>query len=260
MVSIQRRLNSTGRKRIALDRVTIELTPPLDTFSFPSATAAVNLGELDLAPAARVVLEAYFRSSSMRFPCGTVGETTIPPRLILTDIDRGGAIQFRLLVIAPDDSGRILASAEGIRPLQKSDTSERQPLLPLRETDLGEELWRVDLDDRNGPWLVVNSRVPGLAARLRSDLLVQGLILPHALREVLRRLPAEGEDEGDHDWGDDWRKFLRELDVPVEPDDVTDEESIQNWVDDTVDRFSRLRRFAELVRASSSPQGETSHA
>ncbi len=56
--------------------------------------------------------------------------------------------------------------------------------------------------------LVVNSRFPGLAARLRVEPLVQGLILPHALREVLRNLPAEGEDEKDHDWGDDWRKFL----------------------------------------------------
>ncbi len=174
----------------------------------------------------------------------------IPSRLVLSEIDRGGAIQFRLLVIASDQSGRILASAEGIRPFQKSDTPERQPLLPLRETDLGEELWRIDLDDRNGPWLVINSRVPGLAARLRSDLLVQGLILPHALREVLRHLPPEGEDEDGHDWGDDWRKFLRQLDVSLEPDDTSDEESVQEWIEDAVDRFSRLKQFAELVRAS----------
>jgi hypothetical protein len=259
MVSIQRRLNSTGRKRITRDRVTIELTPPLDTFSFPSATADIDLSELDLDPTARIALEAYFRSSSMRFPCGTVASIAIPSRLVFTDIDRGGAIQFRLLVIASDGSGRILASAEGLKPLQKSETPDRQPLLPLRETDLGEELWRVDLDDRNGPWLVINSRVPGLAAKLRSDLLIQGLILPHALREVLRHLPSEGEDEDDHDWGDDWRKFLEQLDVATEPEDSTDEESLHQWVEDAVDRFSRLKRFAELVRGASQ-QVETDHA
>jgi len=259
MVSVQRRLNSTGRKRITRDRVVIELTPPLDTFSFPVATAKINLSGLDLDLAARVVLEAYFRSSSMRFPCGTLGSISIPSRLVLTDIDRGGAIQFRLLVIASDGSGRIVASAEGLKPLQKSDTPDRQPLLPMRETDLGEELWRIDLDERNGPWLVVNSRVPGLAAKLRSDLLVQGLILPRALREVLRHLPPEGEDEEDHDWGDDWRKFLGQLDVAVEPEDSTDEESLQQWVEDAVDRFSRLKRFAELVREASHPS-ETDYA
>jgi hypothetical protein len=253
MVSLQRRLNSTGRKRITRDRIIIELTPPLDTFSFPTATAEINLAELDLDSEARVVLEAYYRSSSMRFPCGTIGSIDIPQKLVLTDIDRGGAVQFRLLVVAADHSGRILASAEGIKPRQKSDTPERQPLLPLRETDLGEELWRVDLNERNGPWLLINSRVPGLAARLRSDVLVQGLILPHALREVLRSLPYEGEDEDDHDWGDDWRKFLRALDVEVEPDDTADEEAVQDWVEDAVIRFSQLKRFAELVRAASLP-------
>jgi len=256
MVSVQRRLNSTGRKRISRDRVVIELTPPLDTFSFPSATAEINLTGLDLAPSARVALEAYFRSSSMRFPCGTVGSVAIPSRLILTDVDRGGAIQFRLLVIASDGSGRILASAEGLKPLRKSETPDRQPLLPLRETDLGEELWRVDLDERNGPWLVINSRVPGLAGKLRSDLLIQGLILPHALREVLRHMPSEGEDEEDHDWGDDWRKFLGQLDVAAEPEDPADEESVYQWVEDAVDRFSRLKRFAELVRGAGSPEAD----
>src|SRR6478736_4782518 len=130
MVSVQRRLNSTGRKRITRDRVTIKLTPPLDAFSFPSATAQVNLTQLGLDATARVVLEAYFRSSSMRYPCGTVEALSIPTPMTLTDIDRGGAIQFRLLVIAPDDSGRILASAEGLKPLQKSDSPDRQPLLP----------------------------------------------------------------------------------------------------------------------------------
>lgn len=259
MVSVQRRLNSTGRKRITRDRVTIELTPPLDTFSFPSATALVNLEDLGLEPKARVVLEAYFRSSSMRFRCGTVETITVPTPMILTDIDRGGAIQFRLLVIAADDSGRILASAEGLKPLLRSDSPDRQPLLPLRETDLAEELWRVDIDVRNGPWLVINSRVPGLSARLRADPLVQGLILPHALREVLRHLPTEGEDEGDQDWGDDWRKFLGQLDLDVEPDDPSAEESVEEWIEDAVRRFTQLRRFAELVRGDTIPV-EADHA
>lgn len=248
MVSVQRRLNSTGRKRITKDRVSIELTPPLDAYSFPSATARVVLDDLGLEPAARVVLEAYFRSSSMRFQCGIVGEIFVPARMVLTEIDRGGAIQFRLLVIAPDNSGRIVASAEGIKPVQRTDTPDREPLLPVRETDLGEELWRVDVDDRNGPWLVINNRIPGLASRLRSEPLIQGLILPHALREVLRNLPSEGEEEGDHDWGDNWRRFLEQIDVPVEADDPSDDEVRSAWVEDAVERFSVLRRFAEVLR------------
>jgi hypothetical protein len=248
MVSVQRRLNSTGRKRITRDRIVIELFPSLDTVAFPSATAQINLEGLDLERMARVVLEAYFRSSSMRFPCGTLEALHIPTRMHLTDIDRGGAVQFRLLVIAADDSGRILASAEGLKPLQKTDSPDRQPLLRLRETDIGEELWRVDLDDRNGPWLVINSRVPGLASQLRSSSLVQGLILPHALRAVLDGLPAEDAEADDDDWGNDWRKFLEQLDMQTEPDDPSDDESRHDWIEEAVERFCSLRKFAELLR------------
>lgn len=249
MVSIQRRLNSTGRKRITRDHVSIELSSPLDTFSFPSATAVIDLAGLNLEPNARVVLEAYFRSSSMRFRCGTVDKLAVPKPMVLTDIDRGGAIRFRLLVIAPDESGRILASAEGLKPLQKSDTPDREPLLGLRETDIGEELWRVDLDDRNGPLLVINSRVPSLATQLRTQSLIQGLILPHALREVLRNLPPEGEEDDDHDWGGNWRKFLAELEVSVEPEDPNDDEAREEWVQEAIERFTSLKRFAEVLRS-----------
>jgi hypothetical protein len=248
MVSIQRRLNSTGRKRIPRERVVIELSPPLDTVSFPTATATIKLADLNLDTSATVVLQAYFRSSSMRFACGTVGELTVPDRMQLTDIDRGGAIQFRLLVATSDGSGRIVASAEGLRPLNITESPDRQPLLRLRETDIEDQLWRVDLDDRNGPWLVINSRVPGLASQLRSSVLVQGLILPHALRVVLNGLPSEGEEEGDDEWGNDWRKFLEQLGLSAEPDDPSDEESRQEWVEEAVATFCSLRRFAELLR------------
>lgn len=257
MVSVQRRLNSTGRKRITRDRVAIELAPPLDAFSFPSATALIDLADLELDPGARVALEAYFRSSSQRFGCGTVGALSPPGKMVLSDVDRGGAIQFRLLVISADGSGRILASAEGLRPRRTSESPEREPLLPLRETDIGEELWLVDVDARTGPWLVINSRVPGLAARLHSDPLVQGLILPHALREVLRNLPSEGSDEDDGDWGEAWRKFLDELGIS-EPEDVSEDGGLAAWVDGAVQEFSRVRRFAELLRGSSI-EGEARH-
>jgi hypothetical protein len=259
MPSIQRRLNSTGRKRIARDHVRIELTPALDAFSFSSATATINLSGLGLDADATVVLEAYFRSSSMRFSCGTVAVLRPPKSMVLSEVDRGGAIHFRLLVIAADNSGRILASAEGLRPHQKLDSPDRQPLLTVRERDIREQLWKLDLNDRNGPVLLINSKVPGFAARLRAEPLLQGLILPHALREVLRHLPAEGETEDDHDWGDGWRKFLVGLDAPSEPEDPDEEESKEDWIEDVVERFSSLKCFAELVRGEAT-RHETEHA
>lgn len=251
MVSMQRRLNSTGRRRIAKDRVKIIFEPSLDALAAPRARASLDLAGLDLPADARVSLEAYFRSSAMRFSCGSVGELNVPARMDLTDIDRGGAIQFRLLVIAADGSGKIIAAADGIRPAGQGDT-DRQALLPVTETDLREEIWKIHVDERVGPRLLLNSRVPGLAAKLRDEPLYQGLILPHALRAVLRNLPPEGQDDEDVSWGEDWRKFLKQLGVPDEPD-VLDDDAREEWIEDTVENFSGLRKFAESLRARDVP-------
>jgi len=246
MVSVQRRLNSTDRRRITRDRVNIVLDEPLA--GFPSATAKINLDGLDLPEGARVVVEAYYRSSSMRFPCGTVAHIAPTAPMVLSEIDRGGAVQFRVLVIAADGSGRIIASAERVRPTKSDDGPDRQPLLPLRKTDLGKELWKIDIDPRGGPTLLINNRVPDLAARLPTWPLLQGLILPHAFRAVLQKLGFAGEEEGDDPWGEDWRKFLRDLDLPTEPEDRDDEDAREEWVEAAVRAFCELKDFPARIK------------
>jgi hypothetical protein len=257
MVSVQRRLNSTGRMRITRDRVHLVLDQPADITAFPWVSASINLGDLDFPAGAYVALEAYYRTSSMRFACGTVAHPNIPARMELSDIDRGGAIRFRLLIVAPDNSGRILGSAEGLRPAKSGEGPDRQPLLPLRETDLGSELWRIDVDHRTGATLLINSAVPGLAGRIRALPLLQGLVLPHAFRMILMNLSAEGEDEGDDFWGNDWRKFLSEIGAPTEPED-DDHDTVQVWLYTCVEAFCNLKDFASRVRLGN-PSTETTH-
>ena len=82
----------------------------------------------------------------------------------------------------------ILAAADGLRPSTSGDGANRQALLSMRETDIGNELWKIEVDYRTGPILLVNNRVSGLAAQIRSVPLLQGLILPHAFRAVLQNL------------------------------------------------------------------------
>jgi hypothetical protein len=250
MVSVQRRVNSTDRARITRDCVNIVLEPPADITSFPCALATIDLAGYDFPPESSITLEAYYRSSSMRFACGQVNNVAVPERMELSDIDLGGAIRFRLLVIAPS-TGQILGSAEGLRPAQRGESPDRSPLLPLRETDLGRELWRIDVDPRSGPILCVNNAIPGLAAQIRSMPLFQGLILPHALRMILRELSAEGEEAGDDFWGDGWRKFLKETGVPTEPEE-TDQDSIDDWIQDAVTAFCELKDFISRIRAEPS--------
>lgn len=248
MASLQRRLNSTQRIRITRDRVSIQLEEPATPAAFPTASATVSLKDFTLPGDAVVAIEAYYRNSSMRFACGTVAAIEVPNRMELTDIDRGGAVRFRLVIVEPE-TGRILASAEGLRPTRTGDGPEKQPLLPLLERDLGEQLWRVDIDERSGPTLLVNNRLLGLAADLRASPLVQGLILPHALGMILQELGSPGEEEGDDEWGNDWRRFLDDLGVPLEPDEYDSETGKQQWVRDAVEAFCERRRFAERAQA-----------
>jgi hypothetical protein len=248
MPSIQRRFNSTGRVRITRDRVDIELEQPQDLSVVPTARASLRLEGLNIPGDAKVAIEAYYRTSSMRFPCGTVDGLSIPERMVLSDIDRGGAVRFRVLVIAADGRGRILAAADGLRPSSPGNGADRQALLPMRETDLGSELWKIDVEHRTGPVLLVNNRVSGLAAKIRADPLLQGLILPHAFRSILLELSASSDDEEDDFWGDGWRKFLTDLDVEPEAEDPSDPESVEVWIETAVKTFCDLKDFAERVK------------
>ncbi len=248
MVSIQRRFNSTGRTRIPRSRIEIKLQEPLDHGAFPTAFATIDLAELELPHSATVEMEAYFRSSSMRFQCGTVASIKVPDNMVLSEIDRGGAVRFRLLVIDADRSGRIIAMADGLRPLRDRDSPDRQSLLPVRETDLGDQMWKIDVDYRTGPTLLINGSIPGLASTLREHALIQGLLLPHALRMILAELGRSSADEEDDIWRKDWRTFLRALDVPDEPDDPDDPESVEEWIEHAVGVFCSQKNFARRIK------------
>jgi hypothetical protein len=256
MVSMQRRFNSTGRMRIPRSRIEITLQEPLDRGGFPVASVTADLAGLDLPNSATVEIEAYFRSSSMRFQCGTVASISVPPSMVLSEIDRGGAVRFRLLVIDAVKTGRIIAAADGLRSSRDRNSPDRQSLLPLRETDLGDQLWKVDVDYRTGPTLLINGTIPGLASKLREQALLQGIILPHALRVILGELGRAEADEEDDVWRRNWRTFLHALDLPAEPDDSEDPESLENWIEQAVDMFCAQKNFANRVKFDGSKASE----
>jgi hypothetical protein len=248
MTSVQRRFNSTGRLRITRSKIDISLEQAPDLNVIPTARASLKLEGLEVPGDAIVAIEAYYRTSSMRFACGTLSNLMVPERMALSDIDKGGAVRFRVLVIAPDGTGRILAAADGLRPSTPGDGADRQALLPIRETDIGNELWKIEVDYRTGPVLLVNNRVPGLAAQIRTLPLLQGLILPHAFRAILQDLNPSGESDDDDLWGDNWRRFLTDLGVATEAEDPDDPDVVDEWIEAAVRAFSDLKEFAERVK------------
>jgi hypothetical protein len=213
-----------------------------------SFTANVKIpADLKLDPQARVYVEAYIGASSMRFDFGTAAAVTPPRDCSLTDIDEGAPVLFRVRVVDETQHvGRLLASANGIRPEGEDDGKHRKSLLPLRSCDLGEEVWRLTFDSDAGPELAVNSRVPGIMERLKSDTILMGLIYPEVVRQIARRIWDEdfGVSE-DAEWLADWKLWLEEqLGRAVSADEVIE---VDELADDMAKNFATKHKFASSM-------------
>jgi hypothetical protein len=242
---MKRTINSTGRKRIPQDRISIRLVQPnaggAPNFSFDLR----DVSDLKLDLEAKLFVEAYVASSLMRFPFGTVGAIEAPADTVLTEVDTGGRPLFRVKVV--DTAGRvgkILAAANEIAPKDHGEDDGRKPLLPLRQTDLGEELWRVRINRDTGPEVLVNNRVPGLSDRIISDPTIQGLVLPLAVAKVLEELFDPDEDS---EWQRDWRTFAETLadeQLEWEKDPQEQGEEIEDLAQRLVRSFCDRNKYA----------------
>ncbi len=180
MAAVKRRINSTGRKRVGRQYVTVSMLPAA-TGAPATAKAELKLDGLEFPATAGLVLEAYQRSAAMRFCCGTFGEPALPDQMVLEDLDPSSPILFRLKVVDRDEKpGRLLGSADRIRPDGDEAPDRRRSLFPIERKELHSEVWKVDFDDA-GPILLLNYNIPGLTARIQKDPLVNGLLLPAAV-------------------------------------------------------------------------------
>ena len=250
MSTAKRRINFTGRKRIRREEISIRLLEsrrgePL------RAKATLSLEDHGFPASAAIAIEAYHRSTGMRFDCGTVGKPAIPEALVLDEVDQGGNLLFRVKIIATEgDSGRILGSAERISPTSDDDDENKRALFPVLYRSLGEEVWKVDVAYEERPALVLNREIPGIRHRLKTDALLQGLLFPAAFRVVLENL-ARDDDEGDDEeegWRAEWLQFCRErLGIDDEPPPKTSQEQ-DDWIDYAVQRFCQEYGFMKGIR------------
>lgn len=250
---MSRRFNYTGRKKLAREFFQIKLQESRDD-NPPSFSAHVSIPtQLNLAPDARIYIEAYVGNSSMRFNFGTVSSVIYPSDCILTELDANTPVLFRVRIVDESESvGRILAAANGIRPEADQDGTNRKTILPLRGLDLGEELWRLVLDKDAGPTLAVNNRIPGLVERIPSDALLMAMLFPEVVRQVVKHIWSleAGFDESVQ-WVDDWKSWLTQQsgrEVHQEP--IHDEDALEKLADDIVAAFSQRHTFASKVAQS----------
>ena len=253
MTTAKRRINSTGRKRIQRDRVDIRLHP-LKPDEPLSASASLKLDGLGFPQDASVIIEAYRGSAGMRFDCGTIGKLQIPEVLHLNEVDRTGGVLFRLKIVDGDGgTGKILGSADRLRPAGNEDLEGRRSIFPIREGELGDEVWRVIVDDEGGPVLMLNYRIIGFKHRILETPLLKGIILPAAFRIVLETLAANPvpDEDDEEDWRSLWLRYLKEqFSIDEDVSSQTEDEK-QKWVDNTVQTFCQKYGFIDGIRAMS---------
>lgn len=255
MSSVKRRINSTGRKRIERKCIEINMMECLPGEPL-SASVTLDLQEQGFPGSASVVIEAYRRSSGMRFDCGTVDTPSVPEPLVLTEVDRGGSVLFRLKVIDNDlEPGKLLGSAERLRPKDGDDSEDRRSIFPVLNRDLEEDVWKVEIEHGDGPKLILNTRVPNFSYEVRNNLMTQGTLLPAALRFVLEelvRLSDTGESEDESDWKEKWLRYCdAELGIKDDPRNLQGDEAKKDWIDYAAKKFCEKYNFVGRMKDSS---------
>jgi hypothetical protein len=196
-----------------------------------------GLADLGLDPGARIYVEPYVGTSSMRFDYGTVAGVTTPPDTTLDELDAGSGVLFRVKIV--DESGavgKILASANAIRPANETEEDDRKALLPVAYRDLGEAIWMLDVQPGVKPQLVLNNLIPGLGDLIRNHPLFQGAIVSHAVRRVLEVIYLENECDDNSEWVKDWKTFAETV-RGGEIDDDEEEEALKQILDEVVASF-----------------------
>jgi hypothetical protein len=240
-----RKFNYTGRKKIERNNISIRLIK--DNSPHPYFDLKITSSADDFPDDSELFVEAYDRSSFMRFKCGTLKNPVFPEDRHLTAIHSTDAILFRVKVVDPTSHhGRILAVADRLTSIGESqEESQRISLLPVAYDNLDKEIWKLDFRDV-GPVLILNNKIESVNVTeiVKTSDLFFSLVYPSVLREILVRILVidEAFEEDDPElWQNLWLAFVENLpDVPK----ITNTHEFENisghpdfflkWIDDDV--------------------------
>lgn len=234
-----RRINHTARRRIERKSLDIRLQRgPTVTASF-----SLDLASYRFPPDALVIAEAYGQSRNVRVELGIVGDGQVTKQVALAPFSMVDGVHFRVKVIpAPPAEARLLGFAESVAPDTDGDGASRS-LLPVRTSDLGQMIWRIEYEQA-GPVLEVNRELLAGSEYVRQPhfvALAQIEILRQVLLEALRR--GGEEDGGDaSSWQSRWiRLGERFAGRTCDSDgEVTDDHL--DWIRDACEVFARDRK------------------
>lgn len=246
-MKISRHINHTGRRKIKHSDVQITLNEHRS--KAPTFDANFNLESGKFPANAALYVEAYHKNTLQRFHFGTAGSPIPPENRTLDQIDLSGPILFRVKVVDNSEKiGRLVASAERLRPREDEEEESRASLMTFKSTDLGDLTWKMSFIPDSKPVLCINSRIPEAKEQLMKNPVFQGLILPAALRETLMFifLNIGGEDPDEDSWHKPWLDFASFI-APEDKPDTTDPFEQSEWIDGVVTEFSRRHELCEQL-------------
>lgn len=253
-----KRLNFTNRSKLTREQANILIHPGKPaTFE-----ALLNLSHLpDSAGTAKVFVEAYYRTTAMRFYFGTVAAINPPsqPDLRLTEFSDYKDVSFRVKVTDVVESpGRIIAWANDIDP-KGPDDDKLNDLVRWKDDDLEGRLWDVEFD-KDGPVVLVERSVGH--ATVAQD----GRFIAVAYPEILRRSLAEAllvdkipGDDPEH-WFTKWSKgyLTQKLGLPPVPVDASDIQQRRDWIEQAVVAFGSQFKIVDQWLVASGTKGAES--
>ena len=245
----QRRLNFTGRKRI--NKTDVQVRVVNGGPGAPSFSATVDFSQMKLPQEAPVFIEARQKDLMQRFNCGTVGDFRLPEDTTLTEVDGSAPLSFWVRVLDPSRSdGRLLAVARSIHPEgDVPDEDEgRDSLLAVRARPLGSIPWMIEFptDSEGIPWLVMNNRIPDPIGKIQNNAVIQGYVLPAAIREILGRIYLNAESITEGSWQEKWLHYCKRISGLEWPQTSETEDAIA-WIEQVTNMFCEQFHLTEKI-------------
>lgn len=245
-----RKLNFTERAKIP--RTSIRVSLRRDADGVLVFDPQLSFDAVSLVPTARIFIEASYRTSFMRFDCGSVEDFVPPEDRRLTEIDATSVVRFRVKVV--DNSAndhRIIAVADDIVVSeQRAEGGGRMPLLPVSFSEaLGQQAWRLAFEP-NGPVLELNNRIDDVQSLAKNDAVFFALVYPAAVREILTHiLLIEGRDASEEggEWWNLWLRWAGRYSTDPLPKDG---DEARFWIDEVVAAFCGDQRVLDRWRAA----------
>lgn len=248
-----KRVNFTGRRKIARERVAIEVFDGQPR----SFAATIDLEGIELLPHAAVFLEATCAGSTViqRFRFGEVGDIRPLDDCTLTELEAENVFFSLKVVDRTVRYGRILGIAENIRPERagKQTVAGRRGILGIEPKELGQKVWELDFDH---PQVIlhVNSSLPSLVDRARNDPLFYATAYPEVVRQILAAAIEENVDleEDDDRWPYLWLRFGKNTHPNRQSPPIADDsrEDRNAWIDEVVSAFCDSHRLMDKYSAA----------